>query len=121
MENPLATPPSTSEALEGRVFNRAWLRWFASLRDFITKQNSYTVTFNPASVAAASVSAQTVTVTGLTTNDIIVVNPPALPTGLALASAYASAANQATFVYVNPTAGAIDAGSGTYLVYSVRK
>lgn len=121
MEKPLASPPASTEALENKFFSRSWLRWFADLRDFITRQNSYTVTFDPASVAANSVSRQAVTVAGLTTNDIIVVNPPLLPVGLELVGARVSAADTATLTFYNSTGAAIDAASGTYLIFSVRK
>ena len=121
MEKPLSSPPKDTEVLTGPYFNQAWMRWLSSLRDLITRQNSFSVTFNPASVGANTVSRQTVSVPGLTTNDIILVNPPALTAGLELIGFRVSATDTVTLTFWNSTAGAIDEASGTYLIFSVRK
>ena len=121
MEKGVSDVPKQTALLEGDYVSYPWLRWFGGLRDASSKQSTYEVSFNPASVPANSISKQSVTVTGLTTNDIITVNPPALTTGLALIEARVSAANTAIFTYFNSTGGAIDEGAGTYLILSVRK
>ena len=122
MERGVSDVPKHTPPLDERNnFSYHWMRWFGALRDSSSKQATYEVSFNPASVPANSISKQAVTVTGLTTNDIITVNPPALTTGLALIEARVSAADTATFTYLNSTGAAIDQGAGTYLIHSVRK
>lgn len=121
MENPLSPPPKDSVVLQGDYFGYPWMAWFSRLRDHITRQSSYEVTFNPASIAANTVSRQTVTVTGLTTADIITVNPPALTSGLELIGFRVSAADTVTLTFWNSTASPIDEGSGTYLIKATRK
>lgn len=122
MERGVSDVPKHTEFLDERKnISYHWLRWLGGLRDASSKQATYEVSFNPASVPANSMNRQTVTVAGLTTNDIITVNPPALTTGLALIEARVSAANTATFTYFNSTGGAINEPAGTYLIHSVRK
>lgn len=122
MEKGVSDVPKQTPLLDqNKNLSYPWLRWFGGLRDASSKQATYEVSFNPASIAANTVSRQTVTVAGLTTNDIITVNPPALTAGLTLISYYVSAADTATFVYWNSTGAAIDEGAGTYLIHSVRK
>ena len=121
MEKGVSDVPKHTPFLQRDEITHAWIRWFGGLRDASSKQATYEVSFNPASIAANTVARQTVTVSGLTTNDIITVNPPALTAGLTLISYYVSAANTATFVYWNSTGAPIDEGTGTYLIHSVRK
>lgn len=122
MEKGVSDVPKHTAFLDERNnISYHWMRWLGGLRDASSKQATYEVSFNPASIAANTVSRQTVTVAGLTTNDIITVNPPALTAGLTLISYYVSAANTATFVYWNSTGAPIDEAAGTYLIHSVRK
>lgn len=121
MEKGVSDVPKDTDFLFQNKVSPYWLRWLGGLRDASSKQTTYEVSFNPASVPANSISKQAVTVTGLTINDIITVNPPALTTGLALIEARVSAANTATFTYFNSTGAPIDQGAGTYLIHSVRK
>ena len=121
MEKGVSDVPKHTPFLQRDEITHAWVRWLGGLRDASSKQATYEVSFNPASVPANSMSRQSVTVAGLTTNDIITVNPPALTTGLALIEARVSVANTATFTYLNSTGAPIDEGAGTYLIHSVRK
>ena len=121
MENPLSPPPKDSVVLSGNYFNNPWMAWLSRMRDHITRQSSYEVSFNPTSIAANTVSRQTVTVTGLTTADIITVNPPALTSGLELIGYRVSAADTVTLTFWNSTGGAIDEAAGTYLIKATRK
>jgi len=114
-------PKHTAPLDERNNFSYHWMRWFGALRDASSKQATYEVSFNPASIAANTVSRQTVTVTGITTNDIITVNPPALTSGLELLGYRVSAADTVTLTFWNSTGGAIDEAAGTYLIHSVRK
>ena len=67
-----------------------------------------------ASVAAGETGSGTITVTGAAAGDIVVVNPPALTTGLGFAGAKVTAANTVTVYVVNASADTIDEGSATF-------
>lgn len=66
------------------------------------------------SVAAGETGSATVTVTGAASGDIVVVNPPALTTGLGFAGAAVTAANTVTVYVVNASAAPIDEGAATF-------
>jgi hypothetical protein len=68
----------------------------------------------PVSVAAASAAEQNFTIAGLKTSDIIVPLSNSTGNNTALVSARVSAANTLTCKFVNPTAGALTPGAGTY-------
>lgn len=86
----------------------------------ITKVKKYTPSINPASVASATVAEQTFTVSGLTTADTVIVNPPAFTTAIGVVGARVSAADTLAIKFVNPTAGALDEGAGTWTIIAVR-
>jgi hypothetical protein len=86
----------------------------------LTKAVVYTPSITPASVAAAIVAEQTFTVTGLTTADKVIVNPPAIANATGIAGARVSAADTLAIRFVNPTAGALVPSSGTYTVIAFR-
>lgn len=86
----------------------------------VTQIRAYSQTITPASVAAAVAAEQTFTVTGLTTADKVVVNPAATGNATAVAAARVSAANTLAVQFVNPTAGALVPGAGTYTVLAFR-
>lgn len=66
------------------------------------------------SVASGETGSATITVTGAAAGDIVVVNPPALDTGLGFAGAAVTAANTVTVYVVNATAGAVDNAAATF-------
>jgi hypothetical protein len=72
-------------------------------------------TLTPASVGAATSAEQTFTVAGLVTTDIVIVEGN---TGNAtgIVGARVSAANTLAIKFVNPTAGALTPGAGTYRI-----
>jgi len=76
----------------------------------IDLQNSKT--YDPPSIASAATVTTTITVTGAAMGDYVI---PAFSLDLSglVMSAYVSSANIVTVVFYNPTAGAIDLGSGT--------
>lgn len=79
------------------------------------------VTFNPASVAAATAAEQTVTVAGVDPANtvLLAVEPPAHGVAVGIAGARVSAVNTVAITFINPSAGALDAASGTYkIVYA---
>jgi hypothetical protein len=86
----------------------------------ITQMRVYSQTITPASVGAATVAEQTFTVTGLTTADKVVVNPPANATATGIAGARVSAADTLAIRYVNPTAGALTPAAGVNTILAFR-
>lgn len=77
--------------------------------------NRYTVTINPASVAAATSAEQTFTVTGVEAGDIVLaVNKPTATAGLGIVNARVTAADTVGITFMNATAGAVDAASESY-------
>ena len=86
----------------------------------ITKIVVYSQTVTPASVAAITVAEQTFTVTGLTTADKVFVNPAATGNSTGLAGVRVSAANTLAVSFVNPTAGALTPGAGTWAIVAIR-
>ncbi len=56
----------------------------------------------------------TITVTGAAAGDVVVVNPPALTTGLVFAGAGVTATNTVTVYAVNATASAINEAAATF-------
>jgi hypothetical protein len=85
------------------------------LRGNLLKVFAVQVTFNPASVAAATSAEQSVTVNGVLPSDIVMaVNKPSVTAGVGIVNARASAANTVTLTFMNATAGAIDPASEVY-------
>lgn len=72
------------------------------------------------SAAAAGITTQTFTVSGIAVGDFVSVNPSVtLGSGLAIVNAYVSAANTLSVVYSNSGTSATPAAD-TYLVYVAR-
>lgn len=86
----------------------------------ITGMKIYAPTLTPASVATIVVAEQTFTVTGLTTADKVIVNPPAIANATGIAGARVSAADTLAIRFVNPTAGALTPTAGVYTVLAFR-
>lgn len=84
---------------------------------------AYSVTFDPASVATITTAVQTITsaATGAAIGDKVIVNPRAvIVAGLGLGECFVSAADTVRCVFINPTAGALDAASGTWDILIIR-
>lgn len=75
-----------------------------------------TVTINLASVAAATFAEQSVTITGLDADEIVVALYPAAALSVAVGVCYGriSAADTLIVGVVNPSAGALDAASASF-------
>ena len=86
----------------------------------LTQAAVYSQTVTPASVAAATVAEQTFTVTGLTTADKVIVNHAATGNATGIAGVRVSAANTLAVSFVNPTAGALTPGAGTWSIIAIR-
>lgn len=80
----------------------------------LTKILKGTVTIDPASIGATTVSSQTFTLTGAVVGDSLRLNPPALTAGLVVCQYYVSGADQITVVFYNTTGAPIDQASGTW-------
>jgi hypothetical protein len=82
----------------------------------ITRKVKGTVTIDPASINANTVSSQTFTLNGAVVGDALTLNPPAagLTAGLVVAQAFVSAADQITVVFFNQTGAPIDLASANW-------
>lgn len=98
-----------------------WERWISNLARSVRSIQYLEPTLDPTSVAANAVVRQTFTVSGLTTQDAVIVNPPALPAGLELLSSRVTTTNTLQIVFWNTTGAPIDTGAQTYLILAVRK
>ena len=94
--------------------------WLSQVQLVFPKINTYEESLNLTSINATSYSTQTFTVTGLDTNDIITVNPPALTSGLYLLSYRVSAADTLSLTLYNSTGSPIDEAAGTYKIMACR-
>lgn len=96
-------------------------RWLQRLQAVFPRMQTYEGTLNPAAVAANTTSAQTFTVTGLSTQDVVVVNKPSHTAGLGIVGARVSAANTLEITFMNTTAGSIDPPAELYTIVSIRR
>lgn len=94
--------------------------WLQQLQLRFPKVSTYTPAINLTAVGATSYSTQTFTVEGLNTNDVVVVNPPALTAGLYLLSYRVSATDTISLTLYNSTGGSIDEASATFKIVSIR-
>lgn len=117
---PLGTPPARTPLEDGGTLTRPWERWFNDVRRLIKRVDAYSVTINPASVAANTSAEQTFTVTGLTTDMVVAVNKPTTTAGLVIGGARVSAADTLAITFGNLTGSPIDPASETYTVIAVR-
>lgn len=114
-EKGITTPPKELMKTDGPLFD-----WLSKLQLTFPKISTYEESINLASIAATTYSTQTFTVTGLDTDDIIVVNAPSLTSGLYLISARVSAADTLSMVIYNSTGGAIDETAATFKIMACR-
>lgn len=79
------------------------------------------LTLNPASVATITAAEQDFTVPGVLASDMIAVfSMITASAGLGVAGYRVKSANTISVTFVNPTAGAIDAASGTFKMLIAR-
>lgn len=95
-------------------------QWLSQLQLRFPKISTYSESINLASINATSYSTQTFTVTGLTTEDIIIVNPPSLSAGLYLISYRVSATDTLSLTLYNSTGAPIDEAAATYLIMACK-
>lgn len=101
----------------------AWSRWFALVTFAMPKMQVFTVTFNPASVNANTTSEQTITVTGvkLARDVVLSVTKPSHTAGIGIVNARVSADDTVAITFSNSTGLAVDAGSESYVIVTLRK
>lgn len=101
--------------------NDQGVKWLDLVRTHSIDIRQTTVTFDPASVAANTTVEQTVTVTGLKTDDIILsVNKPTLDAGLAVGGGRVSATDTLAITFINASVGAVDPGSEVYTIVYIK-
>lgn len=109
------TPPLSTKETDPALF-----QWLSQLQLVFPKISTYEVSIDLANIGAASYSTQTFTVTGLTTEDVITVNPPSLTSGLYLLSYRVASADTISLTFHNTTVSGINEPSGTYKVMACR-
>jgi hypothetical protein len=108
------TPLPEDEKVSER--NLAWLNDVLSLLQF----RVYEETLTAAAVAGGANSRQTFAVSGLTTKDIVIVNPPEMTPGMQVTNARVDSTNTLQLMFHNDTGGNIDP-SGAYLILAYRR
>lgn len=86
----------------------------------ITNIRKGTFTLDPASIASGAQAEQTVTITGVTTSDVVIVNPPAALEALIVGQARVTAADTVKFMLANNSGGAVDGASRTWTYVAIR-
>jgi len=79
-------------------------------------QVAWTETWDAGSIAAAGYEAEDVTVPGAAVGDFVMASLTTMVTNDMMLTAHVSAADTVKVILFNPTAGAIDLGSGTLAV-----
>lgn len=111
-----------SPFLGNAEFDFGWRNWLGYVYQFLDKLKHYEVDIDPASVSANSTSEQTFTVTGLTTQDIVLaVNKPSETSGLIVGNARVSDDDEIAITFANITGSPINAGEETYEIVVIRK
>lgn len=88
----------------------------------VWKVGVFSISITPASVATVTAPVQNFANTGigLKVTDQVDVSPPSATAGVALCSAWVSAADQLSIQWVNPTAAPLVPPAGSYLVSVMR-
>ena len=102
-----------------RISDEAW-RWVSRIYSNVPKVQAFNPTLTPAAVLANAESVQTFTVTGLSTQDVVIVNKPTNQSGLDLIGYWVSAANTLSLKYRNQTGSPITPTSEAYRIISTR-
>ena len=100
-------PTDIPMMLQDRL-NPTWVKWFATVSDYIYKYDKYEELFNPTSVPANSTSEQTITILNVASNDFVTVSKPTHTTGLGIVNVRVSAANTVAITFMNNTGSPID-------------
>lgn len=115
-EKPLPTISQPETADPVRLAN-----WLNRIVELLPLVQTFAADFDPASVSANSESVQTISIAGVTTEDILVVNKPTNTAGLDLVHAWVSADDTVSVKFRNLTGSPINPGTETYRVLAVRR
>lgn len=97
-----------------------WHVWFSKLIESVPKMTRYVFTLDPANIPAFSTTLESVTLSGLSVQDIVLVNKPAYISGIII-DAVCSVDDRLDITFANITAGAINPGSSSsYSCYAFR-
>lgn len=96
-------------------------RFYRNIVESVPKMSTYEVKYTALPVAALTYSKQTVTVDGVALDDILVVNPPQLTTGLHFISARVPLENKIELTFYNSTAGILSETEKSYLIFTCRR
>lgn len=97
------------------------MRWLDLVREHTLDIRGVDIEFNPASVVANTTVEQTLSVTGLKPQDIILsVIKPTLTAGFGVLQGRVSATDTLAVQLINTTAGAIDAPSEIYQIIYIK-
>ncbi len=79
-----------------------------------------TFTLDPGSIASAGQAEQTVNIPGLTTADVVILNPPAALEALTVGQARVTAADTVKFMLANLSGAAVDGASRQWQYIAIR-
>lgn len=113
-------PIPENEAREFGAKYPEFVKWFRLLGGAFPRVRTFSQALTPTAVSANSESAQTFTIQGLQTSDVVIVNKPSNQTDLSLLDAYVSAANTLTLKYRNFSGGSITPTAETYRIVGIR-
>ena len=108
---PLEQPLLVEEQVED-----TWSKWFTTVSDNTYRYDKYSVAINVTSVSANSTSEQTVSISGVASNDFVTVSKPSHTAGLGIVNVRVSAKDTIAITFMNTTGSAIDPGSEEYIV-----
>jgi len=112
----IARSPLELPVMDGDNTNTTWERYFTSLSQYVYKWDKYEVLFNPTSVSANTTSEQTITISGVATNDFVTVSKPSHTAGLGIVNVRVSAIDTIAITYINTTGSPIDPPEETYTI-----
>ena len=97
-----------------------WHVWFSKLIESVPKMTRYVFTVDPGNIVAHTTNLESVTLTGLSTQDIVLVNKPAYISGVII-DAVCSVDDRLDITFANITALDINPGSSSsYSCYAFR-
>lgn len=120
IEKALLAKPRDPIVDKNGIVTPMWSRWFGNLVNKSRRIESYSVTINPASVAANTTAEQTFTVTGMEVESVVNVTKPSLTAGLGIGNARVSAADTLAITFINATAAPINPPEEEYKVVEIR-
>ncbi len=97
------------------------LRWLNLVHQRLVDIRKEDLTWNPAAIAANTTAEQTVTLSGLKTDDIILaVIKPTVTAGVGIIQSRVSAADTLAVTWINTTAGSLNPAEEVYTVVYIK-